>query len=525
MTFRVASRAVLVLSLGIVTALFRFLTLEGIPNDHFLHLTGAQQMLFGEWPTRDFADPGLPLMYAVSAMAQAIGGYTLLSEAVLVAVAFGVAASFTAVAVLQLTSSMPLALGATLLEVAIVPRTYGYPKLLLYAVAFVLFQRYVSRPTLSRLTTMAAWAAIAFLFRHDHGLYIAFGGAITALLASENKVEKVSPRRLAVFVGIVVALLVPYLAYVQVFGGLPIYLRTAIEFSARESARQGRVWPNPFVTDQPAHAVVLYLFHLVPVVAMALLAYRPRDASRLLPLVAVAIPVNFSFMRDPLPTRLPDAVVPAVVLGSWLVWCAWHARRWKAFWVSLSLGGLVVAASSIVVVGSTADQIGRMGLNGQWNEVLDRFNERTAELRARFAEKQIPTHAVAALEQFFSYLDRCTTPSDRLLVAGFMPEIPYFARRPFAGGQSTFVSGYYGSAENQRLVIERLRSQRAPFVLMPNTELAEFNQGFPMVAEYLRTRYAHLTDVRIDDETSIDIQLDRSLTGAIDVATGWPCVR
>jgi hypothetical protein len=62
------------------------------------------------WPTRDFVDPGLPAMFAASAAAQWLLGDTLYSEVVLVAVAFGVAAAFTMLAVRQLTESMILAL-------------------------------------------------------------------------------------------------------------------------------------------------------------------------------------------------------------------------------------------------------------------------------------------------------------------------------------------------------------------------------------------------------------------------------
>lgn len=524
MTLRSAAHAGLVVAAGVLTALFRFLTMQGIANDHFLHLAGAQQMLFGDWPTRDFADPGLPMMYVASALAQAIGGHTLLSEAVLVSVAFGLAAGLTSVAVLQLTSSIALAGGAALLEVAIFPRAYGYPKVLLYAAAFILFQRYVSRATTGRLVAMAAFAAVAFLFRHDHGLYIAAGAALTTMLASAGT-WGAAFKRTTLFAAVFAALLLPYLVYVEMFGGIVPYLRTGIAFSVREAERQGRVWPNPFETDQPAQAVILYLFHLLPAAAVVtLLVSRRAERSRILPLAAVAVLVNFSFMRDPLGTRLPDAVVPAVLLGAWLTACAWGATRHRAIWVAASLVVLCGAAPAVFAVGNTLERINSMGLTEHWGQWPERFKQRTVELREPFARRQIPTQVVTALIPFFAYLDRCTTTSDHLLVAGFMPEVPYYARRPFAGGQSTFVEGYYASTENQESAIARLRLQSAPFVLMPSTEAAGFDESFPLVAAYLRERYTHMADVLVDDETSIDIQLDRSLSGAVDRQTGWPCV-
>jgi len=43
------------------TACLRFLALVGFTNDQYTTLAAAQQMLFGEWPTRDFLDFGAPL--------------------------------------------------------------------------------------------------------------------------------------------------------------------------------------------------------------------------------------------------------------------------------------------------------------------------------------------------------------------------------------------------------------------------------------------------------------------------------
>ena len=46
---------------------FRWLAAGQLTNDHFVNVARAHQMLRGELPVRDFVDPGLPLMYAVSA--------------------------------------------------------------------------------------------------------------------------------------------------------------------------------------------------------------------------------------------------------------------------------------------------------------------------------------------------------------------------------------------------------------------------------------------------------------------------
>ena len=56
--------AAIYVAIFVLTAAFRFLALKnGFVNDHFVYISGGQQVLFGEWPTRGFIDPGLPLMF------------------------------------------------------------------------------------------------------------------------------------------------------------------------------------------------------------------------------------------------------------------------------------------------------------------------------------------------------------------------------------------------------------------------------------------------------------------------------
>jgi hypothetical protein len=39
---------------------FRWLSIGAVENDHFVALARAHQLLYGDWPVRDFADPGQP---------------------------------------------------------------------------------------------------------------------------------------------------------------------------------------------------------------------------------------------------------------------------------------------------------------------------------------------------------------------------------------------------------------------------------------------------------------------------------
>ena len=69
------------------------------------------------------------------------------------------------------------------MQLALGPRLYSYPKIVLYALAVLGWWACVRRPAPSRLAALGVLTAIAFLFRHDHGVYIGVGTA-TLLAAS-----------------------------------------------------------------------------------------------------------------------------------------------------------------------------------------------------------------------------------------------------------------------------------------------------------------------------------------------------
>ena len=111
-------------ALGIAAFAFRLVTLRDLTNDHYMHLAWAQQLLFGDLPGRDFVDPGMPLMYALSAVVQQLW-HGPFSEGVLTCILLGVAASATFLVVTELTGSTAFAAGATLFEIVLEPRLYS----------------------------------------------------------------------------------------------------------------------------------------------------------------------------------------------------------------------------------------------------------------------------------------------------------------------------------------------------------------------------------------------------------------
>jgi hypothetical protein len=323
----------------------------------------------------------------------------------------------------------------------------------------------------------------------------------------------------------VIVLVAPYLAYVQVNGGISSYFVTALE---QNQAEAGYVWPSPFAEGDAWDAQLLYLFHLLPVVVLAVCARdwkRGWDGWRtpfLFSVACVAVGVNFGLIRDVLRTRIPDAIVPAVVLGAWLAHRAWLGRR-RYVWIPSTLVFLG-AGCALADAANIGEILNRAGLDGetllQPRSLPERFAERSAQLHDRFGSGS-PSRAAYVLRPFFRYLDRCTTEEHRLFLGGLIPEVAYLAGRPFAGGGYEHYN--FSSPANQQRVVERLRGQLVPFALIPSggdTELVDL----PIVAGYLREHYALLDDLSIDGNERIDILIDNDLPSmSRDAETGWPC--
>jgi hypothetical protein len=88
-------------------------------------------------------------MYTLSALVQWLSPGPF-SEAVLTCILLALAAVATFLVATELTGSIALGVGATIVQIALEPRLYSYPKILVPAVALLLIQHYVRQPEPSR---------------------------------------------------------------------------------------------------------------------------------------------------------------------------------------------------------------------------------------------------------------------------------------------------------------------------------------------------------------------------------------
>ena len=632
---RPAIVGVVAVALFAVTLAWRFLTFTGFSNDHYAHLALAQQLLLGERPIRDFSDPGWPLTYLLSAAAWRLAGDRMVVEWTLTASAFAVGSAFTALAAYRLSASLWIAAALTLLELVIYPRTYAYPKVLVYALGAWLMIAVAARPSTRRIVLMAAMVAAAFLLRHDHGLYLGIAAAACVALASRAEGARVAVRRLASLGGATVVMLLPWLLFVTVNGGLIPYFERAVEFAAAEAnASNLRAWPRltldpgrPLLgvarPDRPLVQVVwrpglpdaersaleqryaldyvretadarwydvrdrseanlralavepqvaetaglgrvrrpiwrdalaflsplrvapalhnaanadfwlFWLFWSLPV-GCAMVAIRrglrgneawPGELSVVGGLCVMAPLVNAGFLRDMLRTRLSDAVVPALMLGAWALGLCWSSR-WRRVHAqravqALTLAALIVSAAAVMQIGEWPERIDTSGLGDGLAGAEGRAREVSALLRLPHRQEvSSPSRVARALLPFFSYLDRCTTPADRIVVTGEFPDVIVLAGRLFASDGAVF-GAWYSSAAHQGETVQQMR-RRPPLFVIYVDDVA-FRRRFPLVQDFIDEAYQP-TSPPMEGSDGVPIFVHRGRQRArVDVETGWPC--
>jgi hypothetical protein len=541
-----------VLGLGFVACVafaWRVLTFTDFQNDHFVHLARAQQLLLGDLPIRDFVDPGFPLMYFASAAAWGLWGGTPGTELFLVAGAYALAAALTFLVAHRLSGSIIVATAAALLEVMIAPRTYNYPKILVYAVAAYGILAVAESPSRRRVLLLAALTAFAFLFRHDHGMYVGLAGAVAVGLAASAFGWRVGVRRVALFAVASVAFVAPWLAFVEYHQGVFEYVASSLDFSRAEASRNGGPLlfvpfrlPTELGSDWyeswDSHVWLFYVFRALPV-ACAAVAWRRWRSGRqswagepvaLASLAVLGLLASLGLLRGTLSVWLPDAVALPVLLGAWLAPLAWHAAgshpRVRVAVRTLVTVVLAISVAAVADVGRVEDRLDRTGMK----EGIEGLTERVGVLQSRlwltYRDAGMPPSGVSeALLPFFHYLQRCTSRDDRLIMTHLYPDVFVMAERGFAGGHEAYREGFYTSAADEEQMLMRLRRQSVPFVLIFAAQEREFRDNFDRLASYVDERYQPMTSFPIEGgAVGVLVQENRAAV-RLDQQTGWPCFK
>lgn len=529
--------AVVVVLVFLATVAWRLLTFTGFTNDHYAHLALAQQMLLGDRPIRDFADPGWPLTYLLTAAGWLVAGKSMATEWSIVALGFGIGAACTFAVARRLSASVTIALLVTAFEVLIYPRTYSYPKMLVYGVLAWVVLGLARQPSTPRIVVAAGAIAIAFLLRHDHGLFAGTAAAVCILLACRNQGWRPALRRVGQLTVITAAFLSPWILFVFFNGGLLAYFEAGLEYSRGEAAATALTSLPEFqaggMTTMNANAWLFWLFWSLPVFASVIVWHHVREQrerwSGELPsiaaLIVISILVNASFMRQALEVRIPDAVVPAALLAAYVLGACW-TYRWRRRGLQwavrfLTIAGVALSAFAVNQISVLADQYDNANIARGLSGVRSRTTE-VIDLLRRSHRADTPSRYSAALAPFFEYLDRCSSRSDRLIVTGEFPDVLVLAGRKFAGDGVVF-GAWYSSFVHQDRTLAQIEKDPPLFVLHMG-DYATFQERFGLIDQYLNREYIDMAEVVVPEAGTIRIlELQSRVALGTDAATAWPC--
>ena len=218
---------------GVLTAVVLILTAGSqIYDSNLLLLPEATALLAGDHPYRDFFEWGAPLAAYLSAGAQLVVGYRLIGEFLLqwFFIVAGVVISFHIG--LRLSRSITASLVVIPLALIILGSTptYHYSKLFFLPLTIWLAWWYMDHPGVRRTVVFGVATAVAFLFRHDYGVYTGFAFLVALAL---GPITNPGLRRLksmvndgAAYVVAAAVVVMPWAIVVQMNEGLVEYVQT-----------------------------------------------------------------------------------------------------------------------------------------------------------------------------------------------------------------------------------------------------------------------------------------------------------
>src|SRR5438552_2363831 len=508
------------MAVGLVAFGFRFTTVRDLTNDHYMHLAWAQQLLFGQLPGRDFVDPGMPLMYALSAIVQWIWPGPF-SEATLSCILLALAAAATFLVVTDLTGSITLGVTAPLFEIALEPRLYSYPKILVPAVALLLIQRYLRQPSRRRLVYLALWTAVAVLLRHDLGVYAA-AGIGTALIVFNVSDWKRTARILVEYAAAVILIMSPYVIFVQWSEGITEHLHEALEF-AKGEAHQRFLSPPAFPFWSAAGGLaswsrmdcavfLFYAAHLLAIGALVLLVRSKEPTSDRRPVAAAGAAMLLMYLvvvlRHPIDSRVPDVAALFAIMGAWVL-ADTRRRGAPAFAIAITVA--IASAARVWMLGDVGDRIKETRI-AEGLGTVERTVESVKETGTVWPwERFWPAGELPAAVR---YLHACTTRDDAMLLTWAAPEYYYFAQRRFGAGHALFLPpDAFTTAHDQERMLARIRRERIPVILINESRNDEFATAYPEVERYIRDSYVPVGEFEIRDGSRVAIAIGRDFRG------------
>jgi len=534
-----------------------YAVVEQVFDTNFYVLWEATALLAGDRPYRDFYQMGWPLLTLLSTAMQWLVGYRLIGEFVLQWAFISASVVIGFHLAIRLSHSIWAAVTTTLVAIAVVAATptFQFPKLFFYPVAVWVAWWYMEAPGTRRAAVVGLVAAAAFLYRHDHGVYIGIGALLAFLLTRAvnpaSRRWRSSAREIVAFTVAAVVPLLPWAILVASNEGLIDYVQTR--------AAWGRSWsPDrfPYVALRdfnPVSVVVggalpsraaaehwlLQLTLLLPVFVLVRAAIeaisRRRNGERVSLEIcqtviasAMAIIVGIRLFRE---DGYFTVVLPlSAALGAQLLAGPQHKAggAWRI--VQRALAVIMLSLTAVAVAGyvnawdllksSEIDELGptyRLLLTTPPIDALEPANKARQVQRTEWSRSEAGEQQKIALR----YMHDCTRDGDRIFVTGSTPyQVGYYTQRPIAGGHVQWHHGWRSDPLHSRQSLALLQTQSVPFAFSTHDPVLVDLEKYPDIRRYFKENYVEVEGGR----GLLLVDRRRQSTGQFG-ALGFPCFR
>ena len=447
-----------------------------VSSDGGHQLTGGTQLLtLGEHPYLDYFETYGPLTFYASALAQWLTGLRPGGEIALNILGWALGYLLLFRLLLLIFNRVGPSLAVLALALLLLPQFYKYYCVLLPFLSLTAAQLYLARPGWRALAGLAATVAVAWLFRHDFGVYNLLM-ALTAVLSDPAKSWRSRGRAGLGLIGLSALFCLPWFLFLLAHQAGRRYFAMIIFASTAMS--RGLMLPHPLLNWQDPWLSCCYLaFFLLPVGDLFLLWRRRRAyPSALLRLqlagvvLALASLVQSSHRADfyHLLEGIPPDFLCLATIGHLLrpgPKAAEESTSRRSPW----RGGATIGLTLTLLILAWQSAPYPL-LASHWPPQLARKASYYTLTRRPYIDrlvKEDPKFWPARLVQ--AIRDRLTRPGERIAIYPFFMKFNYFAERPFAAGLMLLAPGYFDSEGYLQEAITKLRRQKVRYVLWDET--------------------------------------------------------
>jgi hypothetical protein len=513
LTSLTAGRVVLC-GLVIVHAAFS-LAMDGpLSGDDHYALWTAHGLWAGDVLNRDVFDPGTPLQTLVSYLGQLASGHRPITEAVLGGLCKVIGVVLTYLLARAASGSRWIgAIVAALVAILALPSgVYAEDRMILYPGAILAVWRYLKNPATASTVPLGVITAIAFLLRHDHGVFI---GA-PFLLAIVWTRRSPLPFLLTAF-----ALTLPWLIWVQTTEGLMTYFTTRLHFSAAlglTDQRPGFGFGFPLLSRDNAFRLIWQGAVAATAAGLALALWR-RD-KRMVVLGLIVGLAEAGIMREI--GRYPE------LAALWLPLGAWALRQAPAVLaVPLSSAALLLVGASALTVTGAFREIPQVALGGGGlaNRLVEGFR-----LQSIYPPIDLYSPPGGTDDRLLvRYVYECLDPVDRVWETSIWFSLPYQSERRVVE-HLYWVKGFRRELDAEFAAALPGKGYPPLIVTRYQKDPLDAFRDYPMTRALVAREYETFTSPRLDEYRAdvVDVQLlkhrDRPVTGRFE-PLDLPCFR